>query len=510
MNLFLWLLFIVVAIVSFAPLAYLKVFDANKRYHTFKYVSILLALWTVQTWLRLVVTNPYLIYYLGLNLYPLVMAIVSLLLVALLNYLGRPPKAAVKWFLFAMVVADLVISNTNVWHHWMWQLDPSPTLTYLDTINAQNGPVFMIHTVANYVLLVYIVILLVNHLYKNVKREHDIFPFIFVTIGILLGLVLNLIHIFVFRFEIDPTYVAFAVLIFLFYFVLVIRDIKLILVLGRNDFILDNLREMYVIVNQRDEIIDASEEFVKSFDVDLDAKILFNDLLERIVDKARVFTDPGQLKGPFQEKKRYLHMQMKDISLPLFKYTGKFYLFYDETEHQKYINDMNYIKSHDLMTGLYNRNHFEEIKEQIDQETKSYALIMFDLDGLKLYNDYLGHAAGDQLLIDFANKLKTVAKTYDLIPIRMGGDEFLLIAMAMNSKMVDKAMDDILDVLEHQGTEDTILFSYGYAEREAHSEKLERVLSRADDLMYLMKDKNKVAKEELEKALETRACRIQK
>ena len=195
-------------------------------------------------------------------------------------------------------------------------------------------------------------------------------------------------------------------------------------------------------------------------------------------------------------------MQMKFINIPLYKYPGKFYMFYDESEHRKYINDMNYIKSHDLMTGLYNRNHFEEIKAKIDESAQSYVLILFDLDGLKLCNDILGHEFGDNLLIEFAKGLKIVSEKYNFMPIRMGGDEFLLIAMNLNIKMLESSLKDIIDILSNEVNEIKISFSYGYAQRDSHSESLERVVSRADNNMYLMKEKNIMNRVDLKKHLQ--------
>jgi len=275
--------------------------------------------------------------------------------------------------------------------------------------------------------------------------------------------------------------------------------------MNRNEFILDNLREMYVIVNQRNEVIDASQSFIEYFNLNIEDNIVFEDLLLEIQDRAVIFTEPDDLQMDFDSNRRYLHMLMKLIDIPLYKYPGKFYLFYDESEHQKYINDMNYVKSHDLMTGLYNRNHFEEIKSKIDESSQSYALVLFDLDGLKLYNDYLGHESGDNLLIEFAKKLNEVSKKYNLVPIRMGGDEFLLIAMNLNIKMIDSSMEDIVKILKSSDVDITILFSYGYAERESHSELLERVVSRADNNMYSMKEQKRLLKKNLEQKLKEKA-----
>ncbi len=502
MSLTVWLIFITVAMVALYPMALLRVFNTNKKYKYFKYVTIIIFIWTIHTWLRLALTNPYMQYYLGLNLYPLMFVLFAVLMIAILNYLGKPISKLLKWTFAIVGFLELVFCNTNALHELVLQLQPTTDVTYQMVTHAGAGILFYIHTGICYTMMLVSVGLILMNLYKNVKIEKDVFPFVFIIGAIFIGLTLNVVHILFYTFPLDPTYVAMVILVFCFYLVIYIRDIQLMLDMNRNSFLLENLREMYVIVNQRDEVISASKEFVKYFEIDMNQTLQFNDLLKGIVvDKAVVFTDKEDVKMEFDESRRYLHMMMKNIEIPFFKYTGKFYLFYDETEDQKYINDMNYVKSHDLMTSLYNRNHFEELKEKIDKSNQSYAIVMFDLDGLKYYNDYLGHEYGDNQLINFANRLKTIADKYNLIPIRMGGDEFLLIAMGMNYKMITSAMDDIIAILRSENDQDTILFSYGYAERESHKDRLEKVLSRADDIMYRMKLDNKPEKQKLKEIL---------
>jgi len=505
MNIFLWIVLFIVTFAAFFPMTIIKIFNSNKRYRYFKFVSILLFVWTIQTWLRLLITEPYVQYYLGLNLYPMIFLVVGTLHIAIRTYIGHPILKIYKWMIGIFFIIELIVVNTNSLHLLVWELAPSNTITYLDTANATVGLFFYIHTAICYLILVYICVELLSNLYKRIKQDQDYFPFLFVFVGILIGITLNIIHIFFVQFIIDPTFIAFVIIILMYYFVVYIRDIKLILMMNRNEFILDNLREMYIIVNQRNEVIDASQSFIDYFNLNINDNILFEDLLFEIQDRAVIFTEPEDLQMEFDSNRRYLHMLMKLIDIPLYKYPGKFYLFYDESEHQKYINDMNYVKSHDLMTGLYNRNHFEEIKSDIDESSQSYVLVLFDLDGLKQYNDYLGHGSGDNLLVEFAKRLKEVSKRYNLIPIRMGGDEFLLIAMNLNIKMIESSMVDIVKMLKSTDGDIAILFSYGYAERESHSELLERVVSRADKNMYSMKEQNRPLKKDMEQKLKERA-----
>ncbi len=86
----------------------------------------------------------------------------------------------------------------------------------------------------------------------------------------------------------------------------------------------------------------------------------------------------------------------------------------------------------DPLTGLNNRRVLEERLAEIflrpPVERQDVALIMCDVDGLKLVNDNEGHAAGDELLAEAAEALSTAAATVqDSITCRIGGDEFCII-----------------------------------------------------------------------------------
>ncbi len=88
---------------------------------------------------------------------------------------------------------------------------------------------------------------------------------------------------------------------------------------------------------------------------------------------------------------------------------------------------LRFLSMHDSLTGLYNRAFFEE--EMNRMETRRFdplGAIMCDLDGLKLVNDIMGHAAGDRLLIAAACILRQTFRSSDVIA-RVGGDEFAVL-----------------------------------------------------------------------------------
>jgi diguanylate cyclase (GGDEF)-like protein len=84
----------------------------------------------------------------------------------------------------------------------------------------------------------------------------------------------------------------------------------------------------------------------------------------------------------------------------------------------------------DLLTGIYNRFSFidklEEAQQRLHGEGRSFSLLMLDLDRFKDVNDSLGHAAGDILLKETAQRLRAALRVTDIVA-RLGGDEFAII-----------------------------------------------------------------------------------
>lgn len=90
-----------------------------------------------------------------------------------------------------------------------------------------------------------------------------------------------------------------------------------------------------------------------------------------------------------------------------------------------------YLAQHDALTGLPNRNFvlrgFEQALSRLRSQQQPAAVIFIDLDHFKNVNDSLGHAAGDHLLMQMADRLRSVVRQNDMIA-RLGGDEFLVLA----------------------------------------------------------------------------------
>jgi diguanylate cyclase (GGDEF)-like protein/PAS domain S-box-containing protein len=113
---------------------------------------------------------------------------------------------------------------------------------------------------------------------------------------------------------------------------------------------------------------------------------------------------------------------------------------------------------HDSLTGLPNRTLFaDRVRMATARRTsQGFAIIYLDLDGFKLVNDTLGHAAGDQVLIEVAGRLERLLRAGDTLA-RLGGDEFALlcegVAEAEAKTIADRVIQALTGPIEVQDRE---------------------------------------------------------
>lgn len=162
----------------------------------------------------------------------------------------------------------------------------------------------------------------------------------------------------------------------------------------------------------------------------------------------------------------------------------------DITERKKYEEQLEYLSTHDQLTGLYNRAFFDRLLYD-NSWNISYpvTIIAADLDGLKLINDTLGHDRGNQMLVTCANTIKQALRKTDILA-RVGGDEFAVLLNNTGEDVGQLVIDRIKNSLEvyNQGnSEFPLSVSLGIATLKQSGMTLVDLYREADDLMYIDK-----------------------
>ena len=159
----------------------------------------------------------------------------------------------------------------------------------------------------------------------------------------------------------------------------------------------------------------------------------------------------------------------------------------DITERKNYQERLNFLSFHDSLTGLYNRNFFEEEMRRLqDGRYAPIGIIVCDLNGLKLVNDTLGHESGDELLASAAALIKENLRSSDIVA-RIGGDEFAILLTEVDQDQVQKLVQRLREaVSEYNSNEPKIYLtlSIGYALSSGEFQDPQALFREADNRMY--------------------------
>ena len=147
---------------------------------------------------------------------------------------------------------------------------------------------------------------------------------------------------------------------------------------------------------------------------------------------------------------------------------------------------------HDALTGLPNRllleDRMKHVNAQLGREMAPVAVLFIDLDRFKDINDTLGHAAGDRVLQEVAERLGTCVRDCDTVA-RIGGDEFVVLLVGLHegedaAVVADKMVDVVSASCLIDGRELHVTPSIGIAVFPGDGENIDTLLRNADTAMY--------------------------
>ncbi len=163
----------------------------------------------------------------------------------------------------------------------------------------------------------------------------------------------------------------------------------------------------------------------------------------------------------------------------------------------EHIEDLKESASIDKLTKLLNKGASEEKLKAVCKEA-SGALMMVDLDSFKLVNDIHGHAMGDQILISFADIIRSVMRPDDIVG-RLGGDEFIAFCygltneegVANKTKAINERLVEAAKKLMGEDMDIPLGASVGCVFVPAEGNQFPDLSKKADKALYVVKQNGK-------------------
>lgn len=171
----------------------------------------------------------------------------------------------------------------------------------------------------------------------------------------------------------------------------------------------------------------------------------------------------------------------------------------DITERKLAEQQMQYIATHDVLTALPNRFMFNNLLshtiETANRYSSQFAILFIDLDRFKAINDALGHQAGDQLLVEIAQRLRSCLRTSDVLA-RISGDEFVVLAPELDNEegagsIARKIIAAVSQPMVLLGHSCQVTASIGICLFPNHGDNEQTLIKNADAAMYVAKEAGK-------------------
>jgi diguanylate cyclase (GGDEF)-like protein len=272
----------------------------------------------------------------------------------------------------------------------------------------------------------------------------------------------------------------------------------------RFDVALNNMSQGLCLFDAEQKVVVSNARFGKIYHLSLD-QIKPGTSLRQILEYRR---EKGTNFGPAPEV--YTNVNVKEVSevqeladgrvveiaRQAMPNGGWLTTHEDITDRARNEKRIAFLAQHDLLTGLANRALFAEklddAAKRLQRHGTTFTVLMLDLDKFKNVNDTLGHPAGDQLLVEVAQRLRSSLRDTDVLA-RLGGDEFAIIQENENNQcegaisLALRIIGLVGEPFDLHGHRVGVGTSIGIAFAPEHGTDAETLLKKADLALYAAK-----------------------
>ena len=281
---------------------------------------------------------------------------------------------------------------------------------------------------------------------------------------------------------------------------------------GLYNSILNNISEGIIIVDDNSRIIEINKacEDITGYSFEEVAykhpKVFSSGNLNKTIyhDLRKQLRKSGFWKGELLNRHKDGNVYPLIIKIHKFfnektKKQNYFAIFTDISSQKESNTNLQHLAYHDSLTTLPNKLKLEAQLEYVLNNSKrndlQFAILFLDLDDFKVINDTLGHASGDEVLISFAKKFKSIIRTNDMIA-RVGGDEFIVVLSDISNYLfIERVCEKILTLVnkpfEIDNTSFNLGVSIGVAIYPNDADEVKTLIHNADSAMYHAKYKGK-------------------
>lgn len=313
------------------------------------------------------------------------------------------------------------------------------------------------------------------------------------------GLFLYNLQLFATNFDFTPLMLGISGLFFIYAFTrLRILDV---IPLAR-DMVFENMGTAVVVLDREDRIVDfnpAMQDIFPCLSQKIVGALAYDVFLKypSLLDLIRV-DNKGQMELKFTHDDNILFYRVNKSLLINRRHEslGQVIIFHEYTKEKELMERLEWIAARDGLTGIYNRQSFDQIAHKEIERHKRYggnlSMIMVDLDHFKKINDTYGHAAGDLALKTVVVTFSKMIRQTDNLA-RFGGEEFVILlpetsveAATNLAERLRKALE--LTVIECDGAVYSVRASFGISGVESGEDiDLEKLYRTADRALYRSK-----------------------